>query len=139
MARRSVAIERLFGIGEPTATLRPLLIALRIAVTFILVTVGWLFFRLTNFGDIVFLFDEMLKHKRNLPTTDATITSIYLLSAVVLLFHLPFERLPIRERLEGMAARAKPYALGALAAVVPHGPGKPQCVYLFPVLILRRC
>ena len=107
------------------------LIALRIAVTFILVTVGWLFFRLTNFGDIVLLFDEMLKHKGNLPTTDATITSIYLPPPWCSFSICRSSVFPSANASTAWRRAPNPTHWGALAAVVIMAPGSRNAFIYF--------
>jgi alginate O-acetyltransferase complex protein AlgI len=117
-----LALERLLGIGEPGRGNIGLLTALiRIPTTFVLVTIGWLFFRLTHLSDVTLLVDEFMKPPRHLGSTvtgEADTVCIYLLSAVVLLLHFPVDLMPLRDRLYAFASTARPYALGVLIAVI---------------------
>jgi alginate O-acetyltransferase complex protein AlgI len=117
-----LAIERLLGIGEPgRGLIGMLLVLVRVPLTFVLVTIGWLFFRLTHLGDIILLFDEFRKPLRAVFSTtsgQADTLCIYLLSAIVLLFHLPVALVPFRDRVDAFASAARPYTLGVLIAVI---------------------
>jgi alginate O-acetyltransferase complex protein AlgI len=118
-----LAIERALGLGEPSTN--PLLAMLRVPIIFVLVTFGWLFFRLTNLGDIVLLYDEFAKPWRDVESTgfgNANVTTIYLLSAVVLLFHIPLDYLRSQSWFAAVYKSAaiplRPYALGFLLAAI---------------------
>jgi alginate O-acetyltransferase complex protein AlgI len=117
-----LVIERLLGIGEPGRGLIGMsLVLVRVPLTFVLVTIGWLFFRLTHLGDIILLFDEFRKPLRAVFSTtsgQADTLCIYLLSAIVLLFHLPVTFVPFRDRVDALTSAARPYTLGVLIAVI---------------------
>jgi alginate O-acetyltransferase complex protein AlgI len=118
-----LALERFFGIGEPGRGPSGALLALvRIPITFALVTIGWLFFRLTHLSDVGLLLHQFTDapwiYARSTPTGFSNITTICVLAAVVVLFHIPAA--PFREyaRWRAFAAEAKPYALGVLIAAI---------------------
>jgi hypothetical protein len=104
-----------------------------VALTFFLVTVGWLFFRLSSLSDV-----GLLLHEFSLPwrAVDTTLTgrpdavTIYALSAAVLLFHLPIPSIGI----SFWARRSKiiwPMTLGFLVAVVLMASGSRHAFIYF--------
>ena len=130
-----LAIERFLGIGEPG---RNLLALVRIPIVFVLVTVGWLFFRLTHLSDIGLLIAEFGKPWRSYHGTTAgiaNVTTIGVLVAIVAAFHIPVSRLHASPRI-GMALRAvtsylRPYALGFLLAVILMASGSRHAFIYF--------
>jgi alginate O-acetyltransferase complex protein AlgI len=130
-----LAIERFLGLGEPG---RNLLAVIRIPVTFVLVTVGWLFFRLTHLSDIGVLIQEFGKPWRDVYSTStgtANVTSIFVLVALVAMFHLPTAWLHAFPRLstaiKAVTFQLRPYALGFLLAVILMASGSRHAFIYF--------
>ena len=130
-----LSIERFLGIGEPG---RNVLAPLRIAITFVLVTFGWLFFRLTHVSDIGLLAREFAAPWRiinSVPTGNADATTLAVLIAVVALFHLPGSWLRALPRfgtaLPVLGPSLRPYALGFLLAVILMASGSRNAFIYF--------
>jgi alginate O-acetyltransferase complex protein AlgI len=130
-----LATERLLGIGEPS---RDLLAFLRIPITFLLVTVGWLSFRLVNLGDVGLLTREFAAPWRGVDSTltgMAAVTTIYALAAVVAIFHVPISGLrvlpPLSDAIDALTVRIRPYVLGFLLAVILMASGSRHAFIYF--------
>ena len=125
-----LAVERFLGIGEPSPG--PIAVA-RVMLTFFLVTVGWLFFRLNSLNDVGLLLHEFSLPWRPLDATRTGHTdavTIYVLCAAVLLFHLPISSIGISY----WAKRSKilwPMFLGFLVAVVLMASGSRHAFIYF--------
>jgi alginate O-acetyltransferase complex protein AlgI len=129
-----LAVERLLGVGEPS---RGPIAVPRVVLTFFLVTVGWLFFRLSSLSDV-----GLLLHEFSLPwrPLDVTLTgradaiTIYVLSSAVLLFHLPIPSMGISY----WAKTSKivwPMTLGFLVAVVLMASGSRHAFIYFQLCL----
>jgi alginate O-acetyltransferase complex protein AlgI len=126
-----LALERLLGIGQPS---RGPLVVLRIVVTFLLVTFGWLLFRLTHLSDILLLVDALLASKLQMGDTitgKADVVSIYVLASIVVLFHIPRDFVRTRFLSDTIIQAARPYALGLLAAVILMASGSRHAFIYF--------
>jgi alginate O-acetyltransferase complex protein AlgI len=130
-----LALERFLGIGEPSyGPWAVLLVPLRIALTFVLVTFGWLLFRLTHLGDVILLMQEFAQPWRNpqsVPDGGSLSTIIYSLSAIVLLFHLPLRPLRSSETVSVMIEWTRPFVLGSLCAVILMASGSRHAFIYF--------
>jgi alginate O-acetyltransferase complex protein AlgI len=118
-----LAIERMLGIGEPARGRSGVVIALfRIPVTFALVTMGWLLFRLTHLSDVGLLIHQLTGapwlYVRSTPTGLSNVTTICVLSLVVALFHIPAEPFRAHAGWRAFAREARPYGLGLLVAAI---------------------
>jgi alginate O-acetyltransferase complex protein AlgI len=125
-----LAIERLLGLNESS---RGLVAPFRILVTFSFVTFGWLLFRLTHLDDLRLLFNALTAPYLHIDATmsgKANVVTIYLLAAIVVLFHLP--KTFVRERLGSALIEARrPYALGFLCAVILMASGSRHAFIYF--------
>lgn len=134
-----LALERLFGVGEPGhGPIGVLMAVVRIPLTFALVTVGWLFFRLTYLSDIGLLYDAFASPWVDVSVTNtgmADVTTIYALSAVIVLFHFPVHYLRSFARidtlLDSAILRVRPYTLGLLLAVILMASGSRHAFIYF--------
>ena len=111
-----LVFERLLGLEEDS---RGLLAVIRIAITFSLVTVGWLLFRMSSLNDVWLLigalFGPEIPLARHTSGTSAVV-SIWALTAIVVLFHIPTDRLKSSLQLSNLGSAVKPYFLGFLVA-----------------------
>jgi alginate O-acetyltransferase complex protein AlgI len=130
-----LAIERLLGVGEPTFGLRTVLIGpIRIALTFCLVTFGWLLFRLEHLGDVVLLAQAFTRPWQAVDSTttgNASVTTIYALSAIVIPFHLPLRPLRSYDMVDALIEWSRPFVLGSLVAVILMASGSSHAFIYF--------
>src|SRR5205814_9730042 len=102
-----------------------------------LVTVGWMLFRLSSLNDVWLLFATLFGSEMPLSQCRsglAEVVSIWLLTAIVVLAHVPTDRLRANATLAGLYRTLRPYYLGFLVAAT-DGLGQQIRLYLFPVLI----
>jgi alginate O-acetyltransferase complex protein AlgI len=130
-----LAIERALGVGEPGRGFLGVLVApIRIALTFCFVTFGWLLFRLEHLGDVILLAQEFAKPWRDpqgVPIGGVSTTIIYVLSAIVVLFHLPLRPLRSYGPVKALIAWTRPFILGSLCAIILMASGSPHAFIYF--------
>jgi alginate O-acetyltransferase complex protein AlgI len=126
-----LALERLLGIAEPS---RGPIAVLRILTTFSFVTFGWLLFRLTHLSDIGVLVEALLSPARGLAVIDhgrADVVTIYLLTSIVVLFHVPRDFVRTHWLSPAIIQTTRPYALGLLSAVILMASGSSHAFIYF--------
>jgi alginate O-acetyltransferase complex protein AlgI len=130
-----LAMERALGVGEPGRGFLGVLVApIRVALTFCLVTLGWLLFRLEHLGDVILLAQEFMKPWRGLqaaPDPTAAKNLIYTLSAIVLLFHLPLRALRSYDMIDALIGWVRPFVLGSLCAIILMASGSRHAFIYF--------
>jgi len=112
-----LAVERLLGLEERS---RGPVAVIRIAFTFSLVTFGWLLFRMNSLNDVGLLISALFGPDVPLARRQSgmsEVVSIWLLTSIVVLFHIPTDRLRADARLSSLGRMVKPYFLGVLVAV----------------------
>ncbi|MGE3303700.1 MAG: MBOAT family protein [Hyphomonadaceae bacterium] len=125
--------ERALRIGEPSAKAW-YLAPFRVLCTFTIVTIGWMFFRLNSVGDFLHLMNEFSEPMRALatrPSGKAELVNIYVLSAVVLLFHVPKSWFSWNETAVRFGRALNPYYVGALAAATLMASGNQHAFIYF--------
>jgi alginate O-acetyltransferase complex protein AlgI len=126
-----LAIERALGFSEPSSSW---LAPVRILITFVLVTVGWLFFRLGNVTDVGYLLWQLVEPARPLtsrPSGLSEVVCMAVLCGVVICFHIP--RRWFSSRLGGLKSLSvfEPYAFGLLAAITLMAAGSRHAFIYF--------
>jgi alginate O-acetyltransferase complex protein AlgI len=126
-----LAIERLLGIEERS---RGLVGLFRMALTFSLVTFGWMLFRLNSLSDVWLLFSTLFSSEMQLHHRQsglAEVVSIWLLTSIVVLAHIPTDRLKANATLAGFYSKVRPYYLGFLVAVILMASGSKYAFIYF--------
>jgi len=126
-----LVIERYFRLDK---TYKGWMLPPRIFITFLLVTFGWLLFRLNNFGDLLLLFNALTGPSINIQANRTALphtVTILLLSTVILLFHIPRNLISINENIVSKLKIYEPYYIGGLFAIVLMASGNQHAFIYF--------
>jgi len=126
-----LVIERLLGFNRES---KGWLSYLRILNTFLLVTFGWLLFRLENFGDLLLLKNALLAPYKNILETKTGLPHSYLIlffSLIVVIFNISWSKIKLSPSTLITLKKSEPYLLGALFAIVLIASGNQHAFIYF--------
>jgi alginate O-acetyltransferase complex protein AlgI len=131
-----LCVERLFGIEERS---RGAFGFFRMVLTFSIVTLGWLFFRLSSLSDIGLLLHQFAEPWRQLNTSLTgwvNVVMIYTLCGIALLFHLPPRYEGRVDRWDALRRASAPYLCGFLLGLVLTATTHPATAVFMLVMLL---